>query len=783
MNWLRIYTGKSYWFKMFISIGLLSITVVILSSAVLFYKSRNTMLDMQHQSNRKMLEQVSYNLSFTDRMLTNLITSTYMDLRTAYLLDAAQPEEFKLYSSIMSFEKLQSSVPLLHSVAVYNSRNGCYYYYSETKVLNCRDDGMDGRVDRYLKRADNVPKLQLVPIYYSDSDRRISHFSFFMYNSSSGNLTGTDNGALIFNIKPEWLFSNVSEMNRLTEYSDSHLLIIDGSGNIVNDLSGNGSWDRLRDRVETRRLNDGGTHSFIDDSDGFSSLVTYVSSPQNNWTLVSVQPYDAVFRVIREMKAFTLIAVAVILLLIAASSTLLASRLYNPVSGVLRLIRKDPDLQEPAESARRDEFGVISTALEKTVSEMRSLKRKQDSQSGILRGYYVRQLLMDNPHVSPFDAADKLYPDSGQGRGQRQYAVCLFMLDDYAEFMTGNSPEDRRLYTFSIVNIVQEMISRSMAGDVVEVDGERFVALLYDDHSEEEEPLEGRIHRLAMAVQDTIMSYYKLSLTAVFGDPTPDYTQIARLYRTVDDYAKYRFVHGKRSVIHPALVRLGEEKQTESAASELEKSWLLSIRARNEEESSRFLRELFEHIAKYRYDQLLNTLLSLAAGAAHELRMVKGEGGATDLRSVYKLILEKETLEDVQELFERLFHLRTEAGSAAGASETTKRQLLVATVRDIVESRYTDPALCLQSIADMVHLSSSYVGKQFRDETELSVAKYITQVRMNRAADLLAQSEASVNMVMERVGFVNQSYFFKLFKQHFGLTPNEYKMQYAGKHE
>ncbi|MFC3768510.1 helix-turn-helix domain-containing protein [Paenibacillus sp. GCM10012303] len=782
MNWLRNYTGKSYWFKMLISIGLLSIIVVILSSAVLFYKSRNTMLNMQHESNRKMLEQVSYNLSFTDRMLTNLITSTYMDLRTAYLLDSAQPEEFKLYSSIMSFEKLQSSVPLLHSVAVYNSRNGCYYYYSETKVLNCRDDGMDGRVDRYLMKADHVPKLQLVPIYYSDSDRRISHFSFFMYNSSSGNLIGTDNGALIFNIKPEWLFSNVSEMNRLTEYSDSHLLIIDGSGNIVNDLSGNGSWDRLRDRVETRRLNDGGTHSFIDDSDGIASLVTYVSAPQNNWTLVSVQPYDAVFRVIQEMKAFTLFAVAVILLLVAVSSTLLASRLYNPVSGVLRLIRKDPDLHEPAGSARRDEFGVISTVLEKTMNEMRSLKQMQDSQSGILRGYYVRQLLMDNPHVSPFDAADKLY--AGSGHGQRRYSICLLMLDDYAAFLYSHSPEDRRLYTFSIVNIVQEMISRSMHGDVVEVGGDRFVALLYDDNSGQSEPqLAERIHRFAAEVQQTIMTYYKLSLTAVFGDPAPDYAQIARLYRTVDNYAKYRFVHGKQSVIHPALVRQSEENQTESAAIELEKSWLLSIRTRNEEESARLLQELFSLIAKFRYEEMINTLLSLAAGAAHELRMAKGEGGAPDLRSVYKLILEKETIEDVRGLFAQLFHLSSEDGIDAASSETTKRQLLVATIRDIVESRYTDSALCLQSIADMVHLSSSYVGKQFRDETGLSVAKYITQVRMNHAADLLSQSEASVNTVMERVGFVNQSYFFKLFKQHFGLTPNEYKIQYAGKHE
>lgn len=777
MKWLRMYTGKKYWFKMLISIGLLSIVVVVLSSTALFYKSRNTLLNMQHESNRKMLEQVSYNIDFTDRMLTNLITSTYFDARTAYLLETAQPEEFKLYASIMSFEKLQSSVPLLQSITVYNSRNGCYYYYSEAKVLNCRDDGVDGKLDRYLMGADSVPKLQLVPIYYGESDRRISHFSFFMYSNAAGTLFGSGSSALIFNIKPEWLFANVSEINRLTEYSDSHLLIIDGSGNIVNDLSGNGSWNRLRDRIEARRQSDGGSRSFIDDNDGLSSLVTYVPTPNNDWTIVSVQPYDAVFQVIREMKAFATVAVAVVLLLTAASSALLASRLYNPVSGILRLIRKDPELDGTPVSGNRDEFGVISTVLERTMSEMRSLKREQDSQSGILRGYYVRQLLLDSPHVSPLDAADKL--NVGAERGI-SYAICLFKLDDYADFLRNNSPEDRRLYTFSIGNIMQEIVSESMSGDVIEAGGDHFVALLYGDGAGDD--LDERIRRLSTGVQETVMKYYKLSLTAVYGDPVSDCRQISRLYKSVEDYAKYRFVYGKRSLITPALLRLSEEKEPDGVPPELEKSWIAAIRAQDGNDRDRCLTELFEYIARCRYDQMINALLALAAGAAHAKQSASGDAGSTDLRSVYKLILEKETLGEVYELFITLFHT-SDPYDSHGTSDGTKRQLLVGTIKRIVEARYTDPSLCLQSIADMVNLSSSYVGKQFRDEEEMSVAKYMTAVRMKHAAHLLERTDSSINAVMEKVGIVNQSYFFKLFKQQFGLTPNEYKMQYTGKNE
>jgi YesN/AraC family two-component response regulator len=177
---------------------------------------------------------------------------------------------------------------------------------------------------------------------------------------------------------------------------------------------------------------------------------------------------------------------------------------------------------------------------------------------------------------------------------------------------------------------------------------------------------------------------------------------------------------------------------------------------------------------------MVNSLLALAAEATHAIGSASGDAGSTDVRSVYKRILEKETLGEVRELFISLFHNRSQVDSQ-GASDSSKRQLLVGTIKHIVEARYTDPSLCLQSVADMVNLSPSYVGKQFRDEEELSVAKYITSVRMKHAADLLGQTDSSVNAIMEKVGFVNQSYFFKLFKQHFGLTPNEYKTDYSGK--
>jgi YesN/AraC family two-component response regulator len=240
------------------------------------------------------------------------------------------------------------------------------------------------------------------------------------------------------------------------------------------------------------------------------------------------------------------------------------------------------------------------------------------------------------------------------------------------------------------------------------------------------------------------------------------------------EYAKYKFVYGKRAIIVPERVRANEEYEWQGFPPELEKRWLAAIRTSDSEEGPRYLDELFATIGRCNYDQIIHSLLSLVAAATHALPVIANSSGAIDLRSVYRLIFEKETLADVYELFVSLFHLRQQE-EHRHMSENTKRQLLVSTIKEIVDAKYTDADLCLQSIADMVNLSSSYVGKQFRDQEDLSVAKYITAVRMKRAAKLLQETDDSVNAVMEKVGFLNQSYFFKLFKQHFNVTPNEFK--------
>lgn len=100
---------------------------------------------------------------------------------------------------------------------------------------------------------------------------------------------------------------------------------------------------------------------------------------------------------------------------------------------------------------------------------------------------------------------------------------------------------------------------------------------------------------------------------------------------------------------------------------------------------------------------------------------------------------------------------------------------------DIVDEliRYTQEnyqtELTLKKIGEIFNYNSAYLGKKFRKETGKNYLSFLDEVRMEKASDILSHSNFMVYEVAEMVGYTNSDYFYKKFKQHFDVSPNEYR--------
>lgn len=83
--------------------------------------------------------------------------------------------------------------------------------------------------------------------------------------------------------------------------------------------------------------------------------------------------------------------------------------------------------------------------------------------------------------------------------------------------------------------------------------------------------------------------------------------------------------------------------------------------------------------------------------------------------------------------------------------------------------------ISLAEIARMYHYNEKYLGTLFKKQVGMSFHDYLNNRRLFRAKLLLEQTRDSVMSISMRVGFNNVTYFNRLFRQHYGLTPSQYR--------
>ena len=100
----------------------------------------------------------------------------------------------------------------------------------------------------------------------------------------------------------------------------------------------------------------------------------------------------------------------------------------------------------------------------------------------------------------------------------------------------------------------------------------------------------------------------------------------------------------------------------------------------------------------------------------------------------------------------------------------------VAEIKKVIKNEYMND-IGLEDIADRVCLTPSYVSFIFKKETGSNLVKYLTDYRMKRAKELLESSNMKIVEVGKACGYQNQSYFNKLFKQYYRVTPRQFREQ------
>ena len=97
--------------------------------------------------------------------------------------------------------------------------------------------------------------------------------------------------------------------------------------------------------------------------------------------------------------------------------------------------------------------------------------------------------------------------------------------------------------------------------------------------------------------------------------------------------------------------------------------------------------------------------------------------------------------------------------------------------KDYINKHYREK-IYLETIAELLGISPTYLSRLFKKENGDSIQDYINQVRIDRAANMLIYSDATLPAIAAYVHFPSQSYFGRVFLKLKGMTPKQYRDRY-----
>lgn len=92
-----------------------------------------------------------------------------------------------------------------------------------------------------------------------------------------------------------------------------------------------------------------------------------------------------------------------------------------------------------------------------------------------------------------------------------------------------------------------------------------------------------------------------------------------------------------------------------------------------------------------------------------------------------------------------------------------------------IHLHYTDPLLTLDSIAEHVFLSPTYLCEIFKSSTGQTINQYLSNCRIRHAQLLLQTTHMRIREVATACGYSGSNYFIKAFRKATGVTPQEYR--------
>ena len=107
------------------------------------------------------------------------------------------------------------------------------------------------------------------------------------------------------------------------------------------------------------------------------------------------------------------------------------------------------------------------------------------------------------------------------------------------------------------------------------------------------------------------------------------------------------------------------------------------------------------------------------------------------------------------------------------SSQSSQTESFKRVIQFIDKNIHSD--LTLETVAHATFLSSNYISQLLKQKTGLAFVGWLTMKRMEKAQELLLMTDMRISQIAKEIGFADEGYFTRRFKQKFNYSPSEFR--------
>lgn len=490
----------------------------------------------------------------------------------------------------------------------------------------------------------------------------------------------------------------------------------------------------------------------------------------SEWKYISAAPTKSITAPIIFISRLILNISLLVLGIAIIMTWFVSNNIYRPLNKLIQtLINKE---KESWSHHNKDEFELIKERWSHLTDKSEDLQKQLITQIPQLKYNFLMQLR--NGYLSNHTEEDLYNKMENYGWEIKQKSFMVLdtqLTGAYEAEIT--TEKDEMLFTFAVANIMDELAQKYFG---------QFTILNYYDLSvsmflvlEESEGLKEKLLSFSKEITAAINKILHLKVTITLSERTDQIKQIPFIFNQVSQGKLYRDFENKNQLIDLSQINIESATKKNKYPFETEKKIIQSIRRGYINETEQLVREFLKELTE---DE--NKEIHIQQGMIQLLSTIQHE--------IIRSGIQPSELYDDNNMMEKLTQIREIEWMVRWVIDKViapyiqilesrmdiEMKTLVENTKEYINNNYMREDLSLETCADIEGISSYTLSKAFNNILNINFIDYLTNIRIEKAKDLLLNTDKKIGEISEDVGY-QRSYFNRVFKRQVGITPSQYR--------